>query len=167
MNLDLLNLIPDELLNLIFKDLKPSIKYNLNKKLFHKFYKYRFCLINNKFMFRKSFIGIHDFFYINNINYINYIIKKDCLMHLNYLIVNKIKYDNKNFIFNNFIYFQNYKFLNLIDLIFCLSKKYNSNKIYEYILLFIKNNKLTELIKKEHKYNYKNNNNNNKKIWKI
>ena len=31
---ELLNLIPDDLLNLIWKHLKPSIKYSINKSLF-------------------------------------------------------------------------------------------------------------------------------------
>lgn len=165
MNLELLNLIPDELLNLISKDLKPSVKYSLNKKLFYKYYKYRFCLINNKFMFRKMYIGMHDFFYINNFNYIKYIIKNNCLIHLDYLLTNKMRYDSKKYIINNYIYFENIRYDNFILFVYILCKKYNSLIINNYILDFVKKNKLTELIKKEHKNNYKNNSKQNK--WKI
>ena len=40
----LLNLIPDELLNLIWKKVKPSIKYCVNKSYYIKFYCYRFTI---------------------------------------------------------------------------------------------------------------------------
>ena len=77
MDLDLLNLIPDEILNLIFCNIKPTMKYSLNKKYFYKYYKYRFAFINYRFLFYKSNIKKNNFFYIKNFNFLKFLIKKD------------------------------------------------------------------------------------------
>lgn len=165
MDLDLLNLIPDEILNLIFSKIKPSIKYCLNKKYFYKFYKYRFILINNKYLFYRTYIQKNDFFFINNFQYLNFLIKKDSFLCVKYIIDNKIKYDNKNYILNNYIVYENKYYENTIDFIYVFSKKFNSLLIYNFIVDFIKKNKLTHLFKKQHKNNYKNNNKQTK--WRI
>ena len=165
MDLDLLNLIPDEILNLIFCNIKPTIKYSLNKTYFYKYYKYRFAFINYRFLFYKSNIKKHDFFYIKDFNYLKFLIKKDSKICLQHIIDNKLKYDDKKYIFKNEIKFENIEYDNTIIFIYNFSKKYNSILIYNYIVNFIKINNLTHLIKKQHKTKSKNNN--KQKKWKI
>lgn len=163
---ELLNLITDDILNLIWKRVKPSIKYCVNKNYFNKYYCYRFTIINNKYIYN-NYTNNYNFFIIKNLNYINYLIKNNCLNMIELLINYKIKYDKTDFILNNKLVYQNNKFKNFIDYCYYYSKYYNSKNIYDYILHFIKYNKLTYLIKKEHKNNNVNkfNNKNNKWIY--
>ena len=162
----LLNLIPDELLNLIWKKVKPSIKYCVNKSYYIKFYCYRFTIINNKFI-HTNYNNNYKFYIIKNLNYINFLIKNDCVMMLESLINYKFNYHTNDFILNNKLIYENYKFKNFIDFVYYYCKYYNAIKIYNYIIYFIKSNKLTYLIKKEHKNNSANkfNNKNNKWIY--
>ena len=101
MNLELLNLIPNEILNLIFNNMKPTIKYSLNKKNFYKYYKYRFTFINNKYLFYRKFIHKKDYFFINNLNYMKFLIKNDVKLCTEFIINCKIKYDDTNYIIKN------------------------------------------------------------------
>lgn len=166
MKTELLNLIPDDILNLIWKHVKPSIKYCVNKFYFNKFYCYRFTIINNKFLY-SNYANKYRFFVIKNLNYVNHLIKNDCLIMLESLINYKTKHDKKDFIFNNKLIYENNKFKNFIDFIYYYTKYYNASKINTFIMQFIKSNKLTYLIKKEHKNNSANkfNNKNNKWIY--
>tara|TARA_Y100001980_G_C14442206_1_gene228061 strand:+ start:315 stop:815 length:501 start_codon:yes stop_codon:yes gene_type:complete len=163
---ELLNLIPDDILNLIWKKVKPSIKYSVNKRYFNKFYCFRFTIISNKFIY-SNYANKYRFFVIKNLNYINHLIKNDCLMMIEMLINYKTKYDKTDYILNNKLIYENNKFKNFIDFIYYYSKYYNALKINAFIMHFIKFNKLTYLIKKEHKNNNANkiNNKNNKWIY--
>ena len=165
MNLELLNLIPNEILNLIFNNMKPMIKYSLNKKNFYKYYKYRFTFINNKYLFYHKFIHKKDYFFISNLNYMKFLIKNDVKLCIKFIINCKIKYDDTNYIVNIPIIFQDIKYRNILDFIISLSKKYKALLINKYLINFIKKNNLTHLLKKEHKNKYKNS---SKQIkWKI
>lgn len=163
---ELLNLIPDEILNLIWKHVKPSIKYCVNKEFFNKFYCFRFTIINSKFIY-SNYANNYRFFVIKNLNYINYLIKNDCLNMIEILLNYKLKYHKGDFILNNKLIYENNKFKNFIDFIYYYSKHYNALKINAFIMHLIKSNKLTYLIKKEHKNNNVNkiNNKNNKWIY--
>ena len=163
---ELLNLIPDDLLNLIWKKVKPSIKYCVNKSYYNKFYCYRFTIINSRFIYT-NYTQNYRFYIIKNFNYINYLIKNDCVMMLESLINYKLKYHKGDFILNNKLIYENNKFKNFIDFIYYYSKYYNAKKINAFIMHFIKFYKLTYLIKKEHKNNSGNkiNNKNNKWIY--
>ena len=155
---ELLNLIPDDILNLIWEKVKPSIKYCVNNSYFNKFYCYRFTIISNKFLY-SNYANKYRFFVIKNLNYINHLIKNDCLNMIEILIKFKIKHDKTDYILNNKLIYENNKFKNFIDFIYYYSKHYNA--------LNIKCYKLTYLIKKEHKNNNANkiNNKNNKWIY--
>ena len=163
---ELLNLIPDDILNLIWKKVKPSIKYCVNKYYFNKFYSYRFTIISNKFIYN-NYTNNYRFFVIKNLNYINYLIKNDCIMMIEMLINYKTKYDKTDFIFNNKLLYETNKFKNFIDFCYYYSRYYNALKINTFIMHFIKFYKLSYLIKKEHKNNNANkiNNKNNKWIY--
>lgn len=164
---DLLNLMPDDLLNLIWKPVKPSIKYNLNKYYFNKFYCVRFAYINNKNFIYNLYLSNYNFYIIKNYAYIKYLIKNDCIMFLEKIFNYIMKNDNKKIILNNKIIFENNKFKNFIDLCYFYSNKYNAIKLIILIEHIIKNNNLTYLLKKEHKNNKTNNYKNNKnKVWK-
>ena len=62
----LLNLIPDDLLNLIWKHIKPSLKYNLNKYYFNKFYCVRFAYLNNKNFVYNLYLSNYNFYIVKN-----------------------------------------------------------------------------------------------------
>ena len=163
MNEILLNLIPNDLLNLIFAHIRPSIKYSINKTFFVLFYKHRLLLINKNYNLLKhsKIISNYNYYHMLNHNYIKYLTKNDCLMMIEIIIKNNFN----NNLFLNKIISDNIIFQNIIDFILFYSKKYNSYKIYNYINTIIKKYNLTHLIKKEHKHYCKNNNRNNK--WKI
>lgn len=161
---ELLNLIPDDLLNLIWKKVKPSIKYCVNKSYYIKFYCYRFTIINSKFIYT-NYTKNYRFYIIKNLNYINYLIKNDCVMMLETLINYKLKYHKSDFIINNKLIYENNKFKNFIDFCYYYSKYYNAKKINAFIMHFIKFYKLTYLIKKEHKNNSANKINNKNNKW--
>jgi len=163
---ELLNLIPDDLLNLIWKRVKPSIKYNINKYYFNKFYCVRFAYINNKNFIYNLYLSNYNFYIIKNYAYIKYLIKNDCIIFLEKFL-NHTLHTNKKFFLKNSIVFENNKFKNFIDLCYFYTNKYNAIKITIYIESIIKKHNLTYLIKKEHKNNKTNNYKNNKnKLWK-
>ena len=163
---ELLNLIPDDLLNLIWKRVKPSIKYNINKYYFNKFYCVRFAYINNKNFIYNLYLSNYNFYIIKNYAYIKYLIKNDCIIFLEKFL-NHTLHNDKKFFLKNPIVFENNKFKNFIDLCYFYTNKYNAIKITIYIESIIKKHNLTYLIKKEHKNNKTNNYKNNKnKLWK-
>lgn len=163
MNEILLNLIPNDLLNLIFGYISPSIKYTINKTFFTLFYKHRLLTINKNYTLIKHYkiISNYNYYHILNHNYIKHLTKNDCLMMIEIIIKNNFNND----LFLNKIIFDNIIFQNLLDFVVTYSKKYNSHKINNYVNNIIKKYNLTHLIKKEHKHYCKNNNRNN--IWKI
>ena len=163
---ELLNLIPDDLLNLIWKRVKPSIKYNINKYYFNKFYCVRFAYINNKNFIYNLYLSNYNFYIIKNYAYIKYLIKNDCIIFLEKFL-NHTLHTDKKFFLKNSIVFENNKFKNFIDLCYFYTNKYNAIKITIYIESIIKKHNLTYLLKKEHKNNKTNNYKNNKnKLWK-
>lgn len=157
MNITIFKMFPDDILNIIWSHIKPSIKYCADKKHFTKFYCYRFSIVNSNYV-HNSYI----FYIIKNYNYINYLIKNNCLIMIKNLIEYKIKHDKTDYILNNKIKYKNVEYKNFIDFCYFYSKYYKSNDIYNYIISFIKKNNLNYLLKKM----YKNNNNKNIK-WKI
>ena len=163
---ELLNLMPDDLLNLIWKRVKPSIKYSINKYYFNKFYCVRFAYINNKNFIYNLYLSNYNFYIIKNYAYIKYLIKNDCIIFLEKFL-NHTLHTDKKFFLKNSIVFENNKFKNFIDLCYFYTNKYNAIKITIYIESIIKKHNLTYLIKKEHKNNKTNNYKNNKnKLWK-
>ncbi len=163
---ELLNLIPDDLLNLIWKRVKPSLKYSINKYYFNKFYCVRFAYINNKNFIYNLYLSNYNFYIIKNYAYIKYLIKNDCIIFLEKILNHTLHNDKKIFLKNSIV-FENNKFKNFIDLCYFYTNKYNAIKITIYIKSIIKKHKLTYLIKKEHKNNKTNNYKNNKnKLWK-
>lgn len=163
---ELLNLIPDDLLNLIWKRVKPSLKYSINKYYFNKFYCVRFAYINNKNFIYNLYLSNYNFYIIKNYAYIKYLIKNDCIIFLEKFLNHTLHNDKKIFLKNSIV-FENNKFKNFIDLCYFYTNKYNAIKITIYIESIIKKHKLTYLIKKEHKNNKTNNYKNNKnKLWK-
>lgn len=162
---NLLNLIPNDLLNLIWKNIKPSVKYSVNKYYFKKFYCVRFAYINNNNFIYNKVLSNSNFYIIKKFNYIKYLIVQDCNMILENIINFKLSYDINNYIFKNAIYFESKKFKNFIDFCYFYCKKFNSNKCLDYLYIIIKKYELNYLLKKEHKNNI---NKNNKAIkWKI
>lgn len=159
--------IPNDILNIIFYYIKPSIKYKLNKQYFYKYYYIRFNYINNNIFYFKS-INIRNIIIIKNYNYIKYLIKNDGYIFLRYIIDNKYKYDKTFFIVKKPIIFENNKHKNLIDLCKFYSDKFKSYYIKEYLNSFIQNNNVSitkyPLIKYNY-FNYYNKNYNKKKIW--
>lgn len=164
---ELLNLIPDDLLNLIWKCVKPSIKYSINKYYFNKFYCVRFAYLNNKNFIYNLYLSNYNFYIVKNYAYIKYLIKNDCILFLEKFFNYTLHNDKKTFILKNSIIFENNKFKNFIDLCYFYSNKYNANKINILIENIIKTHNLTYLLKKQHKNNKTNNYKNNKnKLWK-
>ena len=164
MDFELLNLIPYDLLNLIWKNVKPSVKYSINKYYFKKFYCVRFSFINNKKFLYNIYLTNYNHFIISNFNYLKYLIKNDCIMFyktiINYRLNNKINFKNHDYILKNKFYFENKLFNNVIDFSLFYSTKFKSNKILIFIEELIKTLNLTNLQKKRHK-----NNNNKLNKW--
>tara|TARA_Y100000389_G_C17432174_1_gene503351 strand:+ start:247 stop:756 length:510 start_codon:yes stop_codon:yes gene_type:complete len=129
-NIEYLDLLPEELLSIIFSYVKPSIKYTLNKILFNKYYKYRLHYVNNnRIKYYNSNNSICDCYIIKNLNYIKYLINYDNSLVLNNILSYKIKNDKSKFIINKKLKFENTKFNNFIDFCYFYSNKYNSFKI--------------------------------------
>ena len=122
---ELLKLLPDEILNIIFIRIKPSLKYNLNKDFFYKYYKYRFNIINeNYFILSNKKTDINKYI-IKNYNYIKYLIQHDIILSMNLILLSK---------YNNNDNFKNKKFNNFLDFCYYYSNKYNSNNIIDILL---------------------------------
>jgi hypothetical protein len=165
MNFDLLNLIPDDLLNLIWRYVKPSSKYNVNKYYFNKFYCVRFAYLNNKRFLYNIYLTNYNKFIISNYNYFKYLIKNNNIMFIKLIINTRLNENNndKNYILKKKIFFENKHFVNILDFALFYAKKYKIQNIYNYIVSIFKTYNLTNIEKKKHKHN----NNNNLVKWTI
>lgn len=165
-----LNLIPSEILNLIWNLIDPIYKYILSKEYFMLYYNYKFIYINNRYIrFYKS-ICICESTLITNYNYIRYMIINNNIFVLKYIISNKIDYNNisicKNL--NNKIVYKDKIYNNFFDFCYYYARKHKASKIINYIESVIKQYKLSNIIYKQHKNIYKNNKNrNNTNKWII
>ena len=153
MNTLLLNLIPNDILNLIWTHISPDYKYLLNKYYFNKYYSYRLYAIHNY----KLSVSINNF---TNYSYYYYILTNDLLYFSKNILTlyitnnsnnsnnsnketknNKDKYYYKKFIYKNLVFY------NLVDFFY-----YYCNNKNEIINIINKYN-LSHLIKKSHKNN--------------
>ena len=142
----LLNLIPNDILNLIWKQITPNYKYLLNKYYFNKYYTSRLRAIHNN----TSTIDLKSINF-NNYSYYYYILINDLLyfskniltLYINNkdTIINKDKYYYKKFVYKNIVFY------NLVDFFYyyCNNKSTIINIINKY--------NLSHLIKKSHKNN--------------
>jgi hypothetical protein len=148
MNILLLNLIPNDILNLIWKHISPHYKYLLNKYYFNKYYSYRLQAIHNYKLddcsgFTNNFTNYSYYYYIltNDLLYIS----KNILTL--YIDINKETKNNKDkYYYKKFVY-KNLVFYNLVDFFY-----YYCNNKNEIINIINKYN-LSHLIKKSHKNN--------------
>ena len=160
MDLELLNLIPNEILNLIWRHVKPSVKYNINKYYFNKFYCVRFAYLNNKNFLYNIYLTNYNKFIITNYNYFKYLIKNNNIMFIKLIIDTRLNSNNsnnsnnsKNYILEKKIFFENKNFINILDFTLYYAKKFKIQNIYKYIIELIKKNNLTNIEKKKHKHN--------------
>ena len=98
MNFDLLNLIPNELLNLIWRNVKPSVKYSINKYYLNKFYCVRFAYLNNKIFLYNIYLTNYNKFIITNYNYFKYLIKNNNIMFIKLIIDRRLNQDTEKYI---------------------------------------------------------------------
>jgi hypothetical protein len=150
MSNDLLNLIPNDILNLIWIQITPNYKYFLNKYYLNKYYGYRFFIIHNKKLNNVITLKISNY---NNYNYYYYILTNDLIYFsktiLTLYITNNIstsKYNTDKYYYNKFVY-KNVIFYNLVDFFYY----YSNNK--STIINIINKYNLSHLIKKSHKNN--------------
>ena len=137
---ELLNLIPNDILNLIWKQISPQSKYILNKYYFNKYYSYRFYSIHNN--------NVNNF---NNYNYYYYILNNDLTYVSKTILTFYITSKNKATITDytkKFVY-KNIVFTNLVDFFYY----YCNNKYRDQIINIINKYNLSHLIKKSHKNN--------------
>ena len=155
MDLNLLNLIPNEILNLIWRHVKPSSKYNINKYHFNKFYCIRFAYLNNKNFLYNIYLTNYKRFIITNYTYFKYLIKNESIMFIKLIINTRLKENNndKNNILKKKIFFENKHFINILDFTLFYAKKFKIQDIYKYIIEIIKTYNLTNIEKKKHKHN--------------
>ena len=135
MRSDLLNLIPNDILNLIWKQLAPDFKYLLNKYYLNKYYNYRFYSIH-----------VTNFNNFNNYGYYYYLLTNDLLYFSKVVLSLYITNSNNTNCYKKFIY-KNVVFSNLVDFFYyyCTKKSH--------IIDIIKKYNLSHLIKKTHKNN--------------
>ena len=137
---ELLNLIPNDILNLIWKQITPQCKYTLNKYYFNKYYSYRFYSIHN-----------NNFNNFNNYNYYYYILSSDLTYVSKTILTLYITSKNKATITDytkKFVY-KNIVFTNLVDFFYYYCNNKNKNEIINIINKY----NLSHLIKKSHKNN--------------
>jgi len=135
MNMGLLNLIPNDILNLIWEQIAPNIKYLLNKYYLNKYYNYRFYIIHT-----------NNFNNFNNYSYYYYLLTNDLLYFSKVVLTLYITNTNNTNYYKKFIY-KNVVFYNLVDFFFFYCTKKSE------ILDIIKKYNLSHLIKKSHKNN--------------
>ena len=159
---EFLKKIPDDIMNIIFRYIKPSIKYNLSKKYFDRYYFLRIGYINNKILlyYLKS-IPVYECYVLRNLNYINFLLKNDLYLMIKNIIDYKLTKDRSDYIIKKPIVFQNKKFKNFIDLCYLLSIKYKSYKNLKYLtkIIIVNNIKISKELK-----NYDKSNSTQKKI---
>ena len=165
---ELLSLLPDDILKIIWSKISPVVKCDLNQENFDKYYIYKLRKINNNY----------NSIQLSNLKYIRYIFQNDLSKYFDkimYIYVINIVKNNKNMISSYFnkIYFNNIKYNNFIDFVNHLSCYYNSYKCNYIFNEIIKKYNLIHLIQNNYTKNSKNsknnkNNKNNKNIkWKI
>tara|TARA_Y100000385_G_scaffold224237_1_gene234428 strand:- start:39 stop:557 length:519 start_codon:yes stop_codon:yes gene_type:complete len=137
--------IPDDIMNIIFRYIKPSVKYSLTKNYFERYYCYRFGYINNRVLlyYVRKLPMPYDCYLIRELNYIKYILKNDVYIVLKNIIDYKLTKDRSNYIIKKPIIFENIKFKNFIDFCYLLSIKYKSIRILEYLTKIIMINGIT------------------------
>ena len=114
---DLLDRIPDDLLLIIFRHIRPSVKYKLTKTYFIKFYFIRLGYINNKILLHNvKRIVKYECYIIKNYNYIKYLIRNDLLFVIKNVIDYKLSNDKSKYILKKPMIFENIKFIN-VDLV--------------------------------------------------
>ena len=165
---ELLNLIPDDILNLIWKKIHPAVKCNLNKNYFDKFYIYRLNSLNSLNSLNLStrlnrvnranranrvnrLDHNHTDIKIINYKYIQFIVKNDLILYIDNILNYYSR--NLNLLHSNLIYFNNIRFNNLVDMLQYFTNHYDSHKIKVILYEFIKKHNLSQLIKKTHKNN--------------
>ena len=75
---EFLERIPDDIMNIIFRYIKPSVKYSLTKKYFDKYYFLRLGYINNRILLHYvRSLPIYECYVIRDLNYIKYVLKND------------------------------------------------------------------------------------------
>ena len=129
LNMEYFDLLPEEILSIIFLYVKSSIKYTLNKRLFKKYYKYRLAYVNNNRLKYYNNNLICDCYIIKNLNYIKYLINHDNSFILNNILSYKMKNDKSKFIINKNLKFENIKLNNFIDFCYFYSNKFNANSV--------------------------------------
>ena len=156
MSNDLLNLIPYDILNLIWIQITPNYKYFLNKYYFNKYYGYRFFTIHNKKLNNVVTLKISNY---NNYNYYYYILINNLTYFSKTVLTLYITNTNNNtynnnannktnltMYYNKFVY-KNVVFYSLVDFFYY----YSNNK--STIIDIINKYNLSHLIKKSHKNN--------------
>ena len=138
MKSELLNLIPNDILNLIWKQIAPDFKYLLNKYYLNKYYNYRFYSIH--------ITNFNNFNNFNNYSYYQYLLTNDLLYFSKVVLTLYITNTSTTNYYKKFVY-KNVVFYNLVDffLYYCTKKSHIINIIKKY--------NLSHLIKKSHKNN--------------
>ena len=148
---ELLNLIPNDILNLIWEHISPKCKYILNKYYFNKYYSYRFYSIHNNKIGTIANLQTNIFNNFNNYNYYYYILISDLIYFSKIILTlyisnntnNSISYYTKKFVYKNIV------FTNLVDFFYYYCNNKNKNEIINIINKY----NLSHLIKKSHKNN--------------
>ena len=144
--------LPNEVLNLIWINIDPLLKYSLNKENFNKYYNCRYINIHNSSNSR-------PIIYFNNYNYYYYLIKHDLLIFSEIVLkmyIEKLVSGELVIKKHNSIYYKNLSFYSLIDFFNYYSNNNNNNnnkKSKDLIIEIIRKYNLTHLIKKIHKNN--------------
>ena len=144
MSIELYASLSNEVLNLVWINIHPLLKYSLNKENFNKYYNYRYNNIHSS-----------TTIIFNNYNYYYYLIKHDLLFFSELILkmyIEKLVSGELVIKKHNTIYFKNIYFKNLIDFFHYYSNS-NSNKSKVFIIQIINKYNLTHLIKKIHKNN--------------
>ena len=131
---EFLERIPDDIMNIIFRYIKPSTKYSLTKEYFERYYCIRFGYINNRIiLYYIKTLSIYDCYIIRNLNYIKFLLKNDIYLVLKKIINFKLTKDRSNYIITKPIIFQNFKYKNFIDFCYLLSIKYKGYKNLDFL----------------------------------
>ena len=151
MSNELLNLIPNDILNLIWVQITPNYKYLLNKYYFDKYYKYRFYYVHNNKLcdvidYKITNYNNYSYYYYILINDLLYLSKNILTLYITNNNDNTSKYNKNKWYYKKFVY-KNIVFYNLVDFFYYYC--YNKNEIMN----IIKQYNLSHLIKKLHKNN--------------
>jgi hypothetical protein len=146
--------LPNEVLNLIWINIHPLLKYSLNKENLNKYYNYRYINIG---------VNLSPSNYFNNYNYYYYLIKHDLQIFSELVLkmyIEKLVSGSLIIKKHNSIHYKNLSFYSLIDFFHYYStnnsnsnSNKNSNNSKTFIIQIINKYNLTHLIKKIHKNN--------------